>query len=50
MKNPVVTFRQVFNDLQRLTKGLLVGFKSSHLSFAAPTNFHCVWLFANVNR
>jgi len=30
--------------------GLLVGFKSSHLSFAAPPNFHCVWLFASVYR
>jgi len=31
-------------------EGLLVGFKSLHLSFAAPPNFHCVWLFASVNR
>jgi len=39
---------QWFEAEQRL--GLLVGFKSSHLSFAAPPNFHCVWLFASVNR
>jgi len=34
----------------KTNKGLLVGFKSSHLSFAAPPNFHCVWLFASLNR
>ena len=34
----------------KINEGLLVGFKSSHLSFAAPPNFHCVWLFASVNR
>jgi len=35
---------------EKTNKGLLVGFQSSHLSFAAPPNFHCVWLLANVNR
>ena len=34
----------------KTNEGLLVGFKSSHLSFAAPPNFHCVWLFASVIR
>ena len=34
----------------KTNEGLLVGFKSSHLSFAAPPNSHCVWLFASVNR
>ena len=34
----------------KTNEGLLVGFNSSHLSFAAPHNFHCVWLFASVNR
>jgi len=34
----------------KTNEGLLIGFKSSHLSFAAPPNFHCVWLFASVNK
>jgi len=34
----------------KIHEGLLFGSKSSHLSFAAPPNFHCVWLFASVNR
>ena len=34
----------------KTNEGLLVGFKPSHLLFAAPPNFHCVWLFASVNR
>ena len=34
----------------KTNEGLLVGSKSSHLSFAAPSNFRCVWLFASVNR
>jgi len=34
----------------KTNKGLLVGFKSSHLSFAAPPNFHYIWLFTSVNR
>jgi len=33
-----------------VNEGLLVGFKPSHLSFTAPPNFHCAWLFASVNR
>jgi len=34
----------------KTNEGLLVGFKSSHYSFAVAPNFHCVWLFASVNR
>jgi len=37
-------------DWAKINEGLLIGVKSSHLSFAAPPNFHCVWLFASVNR
>jgi len=41
---------QWFEAEQRLTKDSSLDSINRVLSFAAPRNFHCVWLFASANR